>query len=84
MRCKIILLQLFWLFYLIQCDGITIGGVKCGEKVCKLSEYCSQFDNTCQPCQKICDKTSHNYEEAVCEKDCQSKYFFKGTHYKKF
>lgn len=74
MKCKILLLQILSLFYFVQCDGITIEGVKCREKVCKFLEYCSSFDFTCQSCQKICDKTSHNYEEAVCEKDCQSKY----------
>lgn len=51
--------------------GITIEGPKCGQKVCKTSEYCSEFDNTCQPCSVVCDVKSHNYEKNVCELQCQ-------------
>lgn len=51
--------------------GLTVNGPKCGQKTCKLSEYCSSFDNTCQDCSVVCNTASHNYEEAICEKQCQ-------------
>lgn len=75
MQCKFIFITVFYLFNFVKCDGLTVGGVKCHEKVCKVSEYCSSFDNTCQSCKNICDEKSHNYEDAICEKDCQSKFF---------
>lgn len=73
MQCKIVILYVFLLFYLVHCDGITIRGAKCGVKICKLSEYCRSHDNTCQPCNDICDSKTHNYEEETCEKECQGK-----------
>lgn len=73
MQCKIILLHVFCLLNLVECDGITIQGVKCHDKVCKFTEFCSSFDKTCQPCENICDPKSHNYEQEICETDCQSK-----------
>ncbi|KAF7271777.1 uncharacterized protein LOC143193546 [Rhynchophorus ferrugineus] len=51
--------------------GITLEGVKCGQKSCRLSEYCSNFDKTCQPCSSACDTSSHNYEKILCESQCQ-------------
>nr|CAH7731980.1 unnamed protein product [Callosobruchus chinensis] len=54
----------------VEC-GITLAGVKCGVKECKLGEYCSSFHNTCESCAEICDPKNHNYEATVCEKDCQ-------------
>ncbi|CAH1127788.1 unnamed protein product [Ceutorhynchus assimilis] len=51
--------------------GITVGGAKCGQITCKQTQYCSSFDNTCQECDLVCNTKSHNYEEAVCEKQCQ-------------
>lgn len=80
MQCKIILLHVFCLLYLVQCDGITIGGVKCFEKDCKFSEYCSEFDKTCQSCETICDAKSHNYEQELCQTKCQSKYLKKNNY----
>lgn len=70
-----ILITILCSFYLVKCEGISVGGAKCREKQCKISEYCSSFDSTCQPCEIICDAKSHNYEEDICEKDCQSKFF---------
>lgn len=67
----IVIFCVFHLFYLVKSDGLTVRGVKCGVRTCKLSEYCSSFDNTCQACATICDSKNHNYEETLCEKDCQ-------------
>jgi len=56
-------------------DGITVSGTKCGQKTCKTNEFCSAVHFTCEDCgDGVCDSTSHNYEEAVCEKQCQSKF----------
>lgn len=46
-------------------------GVKCGEKHCNASEYCSDFDMHCRPCAVVCDKNSHNYQLEECIKACQ-------------
>lgn len=54
-------------------DGITVSGTKCGQKTCKTNEFCSAVHFTCEDCgDGVCDSTSHNYEEAVCEKQCQN------------
>nr|XP_023025982.1 protein grindelwald [Leptinotarsa decemlineata] len=55
---------------LVEC-GLSLAGVKCGVKSCKLNEYCSEFDRTCQPCSTICNDSSHNYDRSLCEKECQ-------------
>ncbi|KAJ8975847.1 hypothetical protein NQ317_007452 [Molorchus minor] len=54
----------------VLCE-LTIEGVKCGQRTCKLTEYCSEFDRTCQSCSGICNATVHNYDKILCEKDCQ-------------
>ncbi|XP_024867286.1 protein grindelwald [Temnothorax curvispinosus] len=46
-------------------------GIKCGEKFCNISEYCSPFDQHCRPCAIACNVTSHNYQPEECAKDCQ-------------
>ncbi|XP_030753534.1 protein grindelwald [Sitophilus oryzae] len=58
-------------FGAVTYGGITIEGTKCGQKVCKLSEYCSNFDSTCQQCSSVCDAKGHNYEKQLCESQCQ-------------
>ncbi|XP_050307222.1 uncharacterized protein LOC126743971 [Anthonomus grandis grandis] len=47
--------------------GLTVEGVKCGQKTCKLTEYCSSFHTTCESCADICDAN----DNAECEKLCQ-------------
>lgn len=54
--------------------ALTLSGPKCGQKQCKSYEYCSRTDLFCKSCSEICDKNSHNYEEAECIKDCQGGY----------
>ncbi|GBP94143.1 hypothetical protein EVAR_57558_1 [Eumeta japonica] len=39
----------------------------CGQVQCQSDEYCSIETNQCMKCQKVCDKTHHNYEAKVCE-----------------
>ncbi|XP_066253901.1 uncharacterized protein [Euwallacea similis] len=52
--------------------GITVDGSKCGQRVCKLNQYCSDLDRTCQECANVCNKSLiHNYEESICESQCQ-------------
>ncbi|XP_029167243.1 protein grindelwald [Nylanderia fulva] len=50
---------------------LDLRGVKCGEKRCNVSEYCSPFDTHCKPCAEACDMESHNYQPEECTKDCQ-------------
>ncbi|XP_034939509.1 protein grindelwald [Chelonus insularis] len=46
-------------------------GVKCGQKRCSTTEYCSPFDSQCKPCSLICDSASHNHHPEICVRDCQ-------------
>lgn len=46
-------------------------GNKCGQKVCKSTEYCSQFDTQCKSCSLICDPSDHNHQPEDCIRDCQ-------------
>ncbi|CAH1117366.1 unnamed protein product [Phaedon cochleariae] len=50
---------------------LTLAGPKCGQRQCKMTEYCSPTDGTCAPCSIACNKSSHNYEEIICENKCQ-------------
>lgn len=58
----------------IVSGDLLLGNRKCGEKRCKRDEFCSLPDYFCQSCAIACDSSSHNYEEKVCEKECQSEY----------
>ncbi|CAG9839131.1 unnamed protein product [Diabrotica balteata] len=53
-------------------QGLTVTGVKCGERTCKLLEYCSDFDGICEPCVDICNSSHHNFNQNLCEKKCQN------------
>lgn len=64
------------LAYLLAVAGaataqFSFDGIKCGQLVCQLEEYCSEDTNRCAPCNIICNKTSHNYDAGACVKECQ-------------
>ncbi|KAH8278009.1 hypothetical protein KR026_001719 [Drosophila bipectinata] len=49
------------------------GSKDCHGKVCHpVDEYCSAFAESCEPCAPICDNTSHNYQAAMCVKECSA------------
>ncbi|CAH1647724.1 unnamed protein product [Spodoptera littoralis] len=50
---------------------LTLDGIRCGQLVCQLEEYCSPDTNRCAPCSVACNKTSHNYDAGLCIKECQ-------------
>ncbi|KAH0951758.1 hypothetical protein HN011_002854 [Eciton burchellii] len=51
--------------------ALDLRGVKCGEKHCNTSEYCSPYDTHCRSCSDACDANSRNYQPEECLKDCQ-------------
>lgn len=63
--------------------ALTVGGAKCGTKICEIYQYCSKFHTGCEDCSLICDADGHNFEEETCFKDCQSKfnYYNNCNHY---
>lgn len=50
---------------------ISLDGIRCGQFLCQLEEYCSEETNRCAPCNVICNKTSHNFDAGACLKECQ-------------
>ncbi|CAH2035265.1 unnamed protein product, partial [Iphiclides podalirius] len=50
---------------------LSFDKMKCGQLTCQFNEYCSPETNRCAPCSTVCNKTHHNYDFAVCAKDCQ-------------
>lgn len=54
--------------------ALTVGGAKCGTKICEIYQFCSKFHTGCEDCSLICDADGHNFEEEICFKDCQSKF----------
>ncbi|KAK9888807.1 hypothetical protein WA026_001030 [Henosepilachna vigintioctopunctata] len=57
--------------YQVINGDITINGVNCGVKKCKIGEYCSSFNNICEPCDSVCTSSHHNFDEVECTKNCQ-------------
>ncbi|EFN70515.1 hypothetical protein EAG_01223 [Camponotus floridanus] len=55
----------------VSLANLDLQGVRCGEKRCNASEYCSDFDMHCRPCAVVCDKNNHNYQLEECIKACQ-------------
>lgn len=53
--------------------AITLTGKRCGTKMCSLAEYCSSFHNQCEHCATVCTRTEHNFDQAICESQCQGK-----------
>jgi len=45
----------------------------CGELECSNHEYCSKMDHSCRPCQLACDPQLNNYDQNLCEAQCQGK-----------
>lgn len=68
-----VLLCTICLSFVISSTFATLNpdGLKCGQKKCSPSEYCSPFDTQCRPCSVICNSTSHNHQPELCTKDCQ-------------
>lgn len=54
-------------------SALSIGGIRCGSKICEIDEFCSKFHNGCESCGPICDESSHNFDRESCMTDCQSK-----------
>ncbi|CAK9832015.1 hypothetical protein ANTRET_LOCUS8916 [Anthophora retusa] len=46
-------------------------GVKCGDHLCAVFEYCSPHSKDCQPCSSVCDISSGKYDEGECMSDCR-------------
>lgn len=55
--------------------ALSPSGKRCGTTVCNILDYCSTLHNQCESCVAVCDDLSHNYDQDICIKDCQSKYF---------
>lgn len=54
--------------------ALSVGGIRCGSKICGAYEYCSKFHNDCEGCAPICDEQHHNFDREQCLNDCQSKF----------
>lgn len=70
---------LLFILFLSEASAKLTLSKECGELACKPHYYCSQIDHSCRPCQETCDKALSNYDEDLCEKDCQGKTIF---HYR--
>ena len=47
---------------------------ECNNSTCDpIDEYCSQFDQACMPCSRVCDEQDVRYEKDVCSQQCSSK-----------
>uniref|UniRef100_A0A1B6KZE1 TNFR-Cys domain-containing protein n=1 Tax=Graphocephala atropunctata TaxID=36148 RepID=A0A1B6KZE1_9HEMI len=50
--------------------SVAIAQVKCGEKVCNISQYCS--DGTfCDSCEPVCTRSNVNFDNITCLTRCQ-------------
>ncbi|XP_049885959.1 protein grindelwald [Pectinophora gossypiella] len=49
---------------------LAFNGVRCGQLTCQLEEYCNSDTNRCAPCSGVCNKTHHNYDSGLCDKEC--------------
>lgn len=70
---NIFVLLVILLYSFVNCD-ISLHGAKCGQKLCQRGEYCSSFHQSCDPCSDICDESNHNFDQTICEKQCQGKW----------
>lgn len=52
-------------------SALTVGGVKCGTKICELFQYCSEIHFECDDCMPICDENGHNFDVETCKSKCQ-------------
>ncbi|KAL0277215.1 UNVERIFIED_CONTAM: hypothetical protein PYX00_004573 [Menopon gallinae] len=58
------------LFGVVSCD-LTIAKTKeCGQITCDYLYYCSNIENACRPCRKICD-VGGNQDMRLCNRHCQ-------------
>ncbi|XP_026821785.1 protein grindelwald-like [Rhopalosiphum maidis] len=53
-----------------QSGGLTITKL-CGELECPKYHLCQVHDLQCYPCPSYCNKTSHNFDVNICERQCQ-------------
>ncbi|CAL8113058.1 unnamed protein product [Orchesella dallaii] len=67
----LILIVQFIIAVLPEVTGKLTLSKQCGEIVCKAHYYCARIDDSCRPCQETCDRALSNYDQDVCEKDCQ-------------
>lgn len=56
-------------------SALATSGVKCGDKICKVFQYCSSFHEDCDDCSRVCDE-GHNYDEMICKSQCQGENFY--------
>lgn len=60
------------LFSVVSCD-LTIAKTKeCGQITCEYLYYCSNIENACKPCRKVCD-AGGNQDMKLCNRHCQGK-----------
>lgn len=52
-------------------SALTIGGIKCGTKICELYQFCSDFHSDCDDCAPVCDENNHNFDKEVCVAHCR-------------
>lgn len=53
-------------------SALSIGGARCGSKICEIHQFCSKFNKDCESCEPICDESSHNFDRESCINDCQN------------
>lgn len=51
--------------------ALTLGGARCGTKICQLYQHCSSHNLECEDCAPKCDRENHNFEEALCQLECR-------------
>ena len=56
--------------------ALTIGGARCGTKICEAYQFCSRFHSDCEDCAPICDEQGHNFDQETCLSECRGEFFF--------
>lgn len=51
---------------------------ECDGQICTKDQYCSTFNDKCEPCSDICDPGTHNYHEKDCFTYCPGRFIYTG------
>ncbi|BET00600.1 Hypothetical protein NTJ_13416 [Nesidiocoris tenuis] len=69
----------------VAASASVVGGLtltkKCGDTTCPPYTYCSPHSSSCDPCAGICELNSNNFDQPVCESQCQDYIHDKIKHY---
>ena len=57
-------------------SALSASGVKCGQKICEIFQYCNEFHEDCDDCKNICEDKHHNYDDEICKTQCRGEILF--------